>query len=257
MEGLSGHENMVRCDLERAVQECHVLILPMQGCDAQGKVQSSYAATTVDLSTAGKRPGLLVLTGVAGERLRSIALANQWRLLEIADDDELAILNSVPTAEGAVRLAQERAVVTIHASKCLVVGLGRCGLTLALLLKNMGAHVAVVARKRSDLARAASLGLSPVSLTGMIDYLPQVDFVFNTVPKRVLDRAQLKATAEHVVVIDIASAPGGVDYSAAQAMNRTAVLAPGIPGKFTPHTAGQILGRVLPRLIIENLPEER
>ncbi|MDP3488229.1 MAG: dipicolinic acid synthetase subunit A, partial [Bacillota bacterium] len=68
---------------------------------------------------------------------------------------------------------------------------------------------------------------------------------------------ELTCTASRVVIIDIASSPGGVDFSAAQELNRVAVLAPGIPGKFTPQSAGRILGRVLPRLIIENLPEER
>ncbi|MBS3950158.1 MAG: dipicolinate synthase subunit DpsA [Peptococcaceae bacterium] len=258
LDSLEAFPEVLRCDLERAVQECHVLILPMQGSDQQGLVQSAYSKKLIDLSQikVGNRK-LLVLSGIARSRLQEIASQSSWKLVEIADDNELAILNSIPTAEGAVRLAQERSQTTIHGSRALVVGLGRCGTSLATLLKGMGADVAVAARRRSDLARAVALGMTPVCIREMRLQLADMDYVFNTVPDAVLGREELASTASRVVIIDIASSPGGVDFFAAQELNRVAVLAPGIPGKFTPHTAGRILGRVLPRIIIENLPEER
>ena len=43
--------------------------------------------------------------------------------------------------------------ITIHNSKALVLGLGRCGATLAGLLNALGAHVYVAVRKEADLAR--------------------------------------------------------------------------------------------------------
>jgi len=55
-----------------------------------------------------------------------------------------------------------------------------------------------------------------------------------------------------VVIIDIASAPGGVDYGAAERLGRKAILAPSLPGKVAPRSAGQMLGRLLPRIIKEN-----
>ena len=258
LDSLGGFPEVLRCDLERAVEECHVLILPMQGSDQQGLVQSAYSKKPIDLSRVKVvNNKLLVLSGITRSRLQEIASQSGWKLVEIADDNELAILNSIPTAEGAVRLAQERSQTTIHGSRALVVGLGRCGTTLASLLKGMGAEVAVAARRRSDLARAVSLGMTPVCIREMRSQLKEMDYIFNSVPDLVLSREELNSTASRVVIIDIASSPGGVDFSAAQELNRVAVLAPGIPGKFTPQTAGRILGRVLPRIIIENLPEER
>ncbi len=57
--------------------------------------------------------------------------------------------------------------------------------------------------------------------------------------------------------MDIASKPGGIDYVAAAELQRKAVLAPGLPGKCVLKSAGQILGAVLPRLIVENIAQER
>ena len=57
--------------------------------------------------------------------------------------DEIAIANSIPTAEGAVQLAMERLPITIHGANALVLGFGRCGVTLARLLKAMGATSAL------------------------------------------------------------------------------------------------------------------
>lgn len=258
MELLPDFPEVVRCELTQAVDECHALILPMQGCDQCCRVATAYGLVPIELACRKlSKKNLLVLSGLASVGLWEISRNNQWHLVEFAGDNELAILNSIPTAEGAIRLAQERAQITIHGSRALVVGIGRCGTSLALLLKNMGADVAVAARRRCELARAASLGLKPVMLNELEAALKDMDFVFNTVPHPVLGVDELTATGTDVVIIDIASAPGGIDFAAAQRLGKTAVLAPGIPGKFTPKTAGIILGRVLPRLIIENLPEVR
>jgi dipicolinate synthase subunit A len=56
-----------------------------------------------------------------------------------------------------------------------------------------------------------------------------------------------------VVVIDLATQPGGTDFEAANAYGLKAILAPGLPGKVAPVFAGRILAEVLPRLIINEL----
>lgn len=46
-------------------------------------------------------------------------------------------------------------------------------------------------------------------------------------------------------MIDLASAPGGVDLAASRELGKTAVLAPGLPGKVAPVTAGRLLAQVV------------
>ncbi len=254
---LPGYLDVVPVDLMTAIRGSHAMLLPMAGMDAEGSVQSYYDDAPIVLDRTLSLRGLLVLTGVARPKLRELGAANGWRLCEIGADDELAYLNSVPTAEGAVRLAQERAIKTIHGSRALVVGYGRCGIALAALLKGMGSHVTVAARQAGTLAKAFAAGHNPHFAGEMSRVLGSFDFLFNTAPDMVFTEELLVCMRRDSILIDIASGAGGTDYQAAKKLGRIAVLAPSLPGKFTPETAGHVLGRVLPRIIIENLPEER
>lgn len=53
----------------------------------------------------------------------------------------MAVLNAIPTAEGAIQIAMEEMPVTIHGSKALVLGFGRVGKTLAKMLDGIGAKL--------------------------------------------------------------------------------------------------------------------
>ncbi|MCQ2559512.1 MAG: hypothetical protein MJ157_02175 [Clostridia bacterium] len=171
--------------------------------------------------------------------------------MEIFSSDFAAILNSVPSAEGAIALAMQETDVTIHNSRILICGLGRIGLTLARILRNMDAQVTVAVSNSSQKARAWSMGLEWVDfahwdLTGF-------DLIFNTVPALVLDASALEQCSG--VIIDLASAPGGTDFAKASQLGIKAILAPGLPGKYAPRTAGRILAQIVPELLISNLPD--
>ena len=60
------------------------------------------------------------------------------------------------------------------------------------------------------------------------------DFIFNTIPSLVLDAALANQVQENAAVIDIASAPGGVDFQALERRNIRARLCPGLPGRCSP-----------------------
>jgi dipicolinate synthase subunit A len=177
--------------------------------------------------------------------------------VDTGEDDELAILNSIPSAEGAILMAMQATPFTIHNSNCLVLGPGRTGLTLVRMLQGLGAHVWGAARKAPGRARLFEMGAMPVDFADLPHCLPQIDIVFNTVPAQVLDRSLVYVLRRTAVIIDLASAPGGVDFVAAAERGIHAELAPGLPGKVAPLTAGRILARVIPRIIEDELRHER
>jgi dipicolinate synthase subunit A len=69
----------------------------------------------------------------------------------------------------------------------------------------------------------------------------------------VLNREILKYANPQVLIIDLATQPGGTDFEAANAFGLKAILAPGLPGKVAPVSAGKILADVIPKLIIREL----
>ena len=169
-------------------------------------------------------------------------------MVETAELDEIAILNSIPTAEGAIQRAMEELPVTLHGSPVVVVGFGRCGMTLARMLGGIGARVCVVARGAGQRARAYEMGFEAEGIDGLKERVsPRTRAVFNTVPARLLTREVLQAMRRDAVVIDIAQTPGGTDFDAARELGIKAFLELGIPGKVAPKTAGEILARRRPR----------
>jgi len=132
-------------------------------------------------------------------------------------------------------------------------GFGRTGITLARVLQALGAKTTVVARNVAQLVRAEEMRLETARYSQLDIFSGQVDVIFNTVPALVLNETILSCLPTGVLIIDIASAPGGTDFDAAKKLGIKAVLAPGLPGKVAPITAGRILAKVVPRLLAGEL----
>lgn len=239
-----------------AVEGAQVIILPMPGTDDQGVVRAIFASEKLQITQEvfGRlAPETLVIIGTAKPFLRQWAARFGFRLVEIAEEDEVAILNAIPTAEGALEMAMHMLPITIHGCEAFVLGFGRIGQVLAERLAGLRARITVVARSRAALAKACAAGYSTCAFTDLAGEIGRAQVVFNTVPALVLTEAVLARTAPEVLIIDLASAPGGTDFQAAQRLERKAVLAPGLPGKVAPLTAGRVLAAVIPRVIRENL----
>ncbi len=152
--------------------------------------------------------------------------------------DDVAIFNAIATAEGAIVKAMELKPVNLHGSRCLVLGYGRCGKVLAQKLKGMDAEVSVCAR--SDRARSESeaMGFSSMDFGELSRHILRFDYIFNTVPAVVLKYPELKRLSRDACIIDIASAPGGVDQEAAGKLQVQSYLCPSLPGIYAPKSSG-------------------
>ena len=166
---------------------------------------------------------------------------NNIKTFDFFEDNYIAILNAIPTAEGAIQTAMENSFKTLFNSNSLVLGYGRCGKILSNMLKGIGANVDVSYRKEEDLSYIKSYGLSPINLYKIKDYVKKYDFIFNTIPYEILNKEILTNVNKDVVIIDLASAPGGVDYSYARELNIKAIYCPSLPGRVAPYTAANIL----------------
>lgn len=155
--------------------------------------------------------------------------------------ESVAVKNAVSTAEGAVAEAVFASPMQIQGSSCLVLGFGRCGSVLAEKLKLWSAEVTVAARNEDQRAKAESFGMKAVSIDHLEQAVSAADMIFNTIPSMVLDRECLKKVKTEALIIDIASAPGGVDFEAAEELGIDAKQCLGIPGKYAACSAAAIL----------------
>lgn len=235
------------------------IIAPMTNTDENGRIKAvEDPDATLMLDEAAFRamePGTPLFIGVAKPVIRHLAQRYKIRLIQSSEVDSIAILNSIPTAEGAIQLAMERLPVTIHQSAAAVIGFGRCGITLARMLHALGADTLVLARRAAQQARAEEMGLKTAPWSDLPAALSDREVIFNTVPALVLNRSVLQQLRRDCVIIDIASEPGGVDFAAADQLGIKAYLELGLPGRVAPLTAGRILARTIPAMLAEVLEE--
>jgi dipicolinate synthase subunit A len=97
------------------------------------------------------------------------------------------------------------------------------------------------------------MNLTPIPFHQLSKSLREADVIFNTVPSMVLTAEMLENVSPEAVIIDIASAPGGTDFHAANRLMIKAVLAPGLPGRVAPKTAGRILAATILGFLAEEM----
>lgn len=161
--------------------------------------------------------------------------------------DSYALLNAVPTAEGAIKIAIENTDFTLWQSKVLVIGYGRVGKILADRLKAFGAFVTVSARKPCDFALLEALGFNYINTESIKNLFLGYDIIFNTVDTEVLYGDTLK-NLPSALLVDL-STKGGFDLEYAKSLGIKALKAPALPGKTAPKTAGKILAKTVSDLI--------
>ena len=164
--------------------------------------------------------------------------------------EELAVMNAIPTAEGAVSIALKQMPSSLHGANCLVVGYGRIGKYLSRLLAGCGASVTVSARRPGDIAWIEANGFHAVQTAEIDRHIADKVLVINTVPAPVLGKTALRHLGQNALIIDLASAPGGVDIAAAKLYDIKVIPALSLPGKVAPVTAGAAIARTVTNLLL-------
>jgi dipicolinate synthase subunit A len=139
------------------------------------------------------------------------ALCND-RGLEVVDyleREEFAVLNAVPTAEGALEILMQELPTTLFGTKCLITGFGRISKVLAKYLTALGVTVTIAARKYSDLAWAKVYGCEGIHISRMAEVAGDFDYIVNTVPAKIFHHGVLSKLKDRCLVLDLASKPGG------------------------------------------------
>ena len=195
----------------------------------------------------------LWLVGNLGETLRLRADREKIRWIDYFESEILQLKNALPTAEGAIEIAMRELPVTLAGTKVALIGYGRIGELLSQKLKLLGSEVTVYARRPEVCARAELSGVCAKRIFSEASLVFDADtrVVFNTVPQRILSGGALEKFPRDCLIIDLASAPGGVDIGAASALGIRTLWATALPGKCAPESAGIILGETAHSILLD------
>lgn len=163
-----------------------------------------------------------------------------YRCDDLLKNEEYLAQNAAITAHCALRIVLERLPVTLEHCPVLILGWGRIGKCLALLLKALGADVVVAVRNDGQRAILRAMGYEAETLPLPAYILPRFRAVFNTVPAPVLSKEALAHCRPGCLKIELASWPGleGDDI----------IEARGLPGKLAPESSGKLIARTVLRL---------
>lgn len=241
-DSLESYGSLSLCNVKKAISESDALIFPLPSIRTDGSLNTPFSNENIlldgdDIEFILKKP---VFTTMKSRFLKAYTRLSDGEIFDYGARDDFAILNALPTAEGAIECAMREYEGTILGSKCLVTGFGRIGKILAHKLVLLGANVTVSARKPSDLAYVKALGYNALN-TENLRTVKRFDIVFNTIPRLIFDRELLMNTDTNTLIIDLASLPGGVDFDTAEKLGIYAVRALSLPGKCAPKTAGEII----------------
>ncbi len=185
--------------------------------------------------------GKILIAGSISPEIYDIANDDYIEIIDIMKREELAVLNTISTAEGAIEIAISNTNKIIHGSEVLILGFGRIGKVLARKMAGLSAKVTCAARKDEDFAWIRAYGHNETNINALGENLSKYDIILNTVPHLILNKERLQYVKKDALLIDLASNPGGIDKKEAKELNLKLVWALALPGKVAPVTTAEFI----------------
>lgn len=242
-EELKNVTNIIFCEkLKHAIQNTEVVIGPIPFSSNGKDINTPFSEHTISIREFMHEMNAKIL--IAGSILPEIYdLANDEyvEIIDLMKREELAVLNTISTAEGAIEIAISNTNKIIHGSEILILGFGRIGKVLARKMAGLSAKVTCAARKDEDFAWIRAYGHKATNINTLGESLSQYDIIINTVPHLVLTPERLQYVDNDCLLIDLASNPGGIDKKVAKDRNLKLIWALALPGKVAPITTAEFI----------------
>ena len=237
-QGIPGVRHLT--DPAAVLKGARFALFPIPGISANGALFAPAAPAPIipdHAMLAGMAPQAHIILGWADKNLNAHCDALSIPRHEYEWDRSLMLQRTPAIVEGLLKIVIDNSTITIHNANAVVVGQGTIGAVLARYLVALGAHTHVAARNPEQRSAAYVAGAMPHTLDELPALAPCLDFVFSTVPTRVVGEDVLAKLPKHALIVDLAAPPGGVDFDAAKRLGLTAIWGRGL-GSRAPVTVG-------------------
>ncbi len=148
--------------------------------------------------------------------------------------------NAILTAKGIIKEAISR-LGNLKDLNIIVTGYGYCGKAISLELQKYCNNITVAVRNHKLKNEIEELGYKYLDINMLSNGYNEYDCLFNTVPANIINKTVIDHLSNSIMIYDIASKPGGVDFDYCNKLGIFARLSLGIPGKEFPKEAGYII----------------
>ncbi len=252
-EDIKNKANIIQCDsIKKAIQNVEIVIgpIPFSSNGVTLNTPFSEKEITVREMMHAINAKVLIAGGISPE-VYGMANDEYIEIIDIMKREELAVLNTIATAEGTIQIAIENTNKILHGSEVLILGFGRIGKVLARKLAGLSAKVTCAARKDEDLAWIQAYGHKATNINTIGENLRQYDIIINTVPHMILNQERLQYLKDDCLLIDLASNPGGIDKKAVKDRKFKFVWALSLPGKVAPTTSAEFIKDTIYNIVKE------
>lgn len=246
------NKTIKKCEsIEEAIEESKIIIGSIPFLKSNGEMYTSFSAKIIRVEdfTKKKYKDKLFIAGNISNSAKEKLEGSYEKVIDLMKQEELVILNTIATAEGAIDVAIQNTNTIIHGSNVLILGFGRVAKEVATKFHGLSAKVTCAARKTTDLAWIKTLGYDAVNINELGEDLKKYDIIINTVPQMIIEKENMQFMKQEVLLIDLASSPGGINIEDAKQMNLKFVWALALPGKIAPVTSAKFIKETIYNLI--------
>lgn len=238
--------------IEDAVKDVQAVIGPIPFSKNEKQINTPFSEKNVEIKEIiSILSGKTFIVGSISNEICNDFKKENINVIDVMKDEELAVLNTIATAEGGIQAAIENTTKILHGSKILILGFGRVAKTLAVKLKGLSANVTCAARKPEDKAWIQAYGYNYVNINALGENLSQFDIIMNTVPNLILTKDRLQYVNKECLLIDLSSKPGGMDEEAIKEYGLNMKWALALPGKVAPTTTAKFIKEIIYRITKE------
>ncbi len=226
-----------------------VLPLPfMRG----GSINAPFSEAPLPLSLVGEyiERGGRVLSGMLSDELKQLCTEYGAEVTDYFSDEVLTLKNALLTAEATVSLAVQNTDISLSGAKILITGGGRIAFCCARLLRSFDAAVTLCARSPIQRAKAGLEYFSAADISDIPRLCGSADIVVNTVPSPLFSESDIKKLSG-ALYIELASLPPEPYSTLCENSGVKYIHASGLPGRYSPKTAGLAIADTLCRLLPE------
>lgn len=163
----------------------------------------------------------------------------------LLQDETFAFDNALLTAESALMLLIRNTDISIFDMNIAILGYGRLGKALATIFNRLGLNFDILSDNYYERSTARLNSKNTFDLNAPLN---NYDAIINTIPAKILSFNRLNDTKKSCYILDLAS------FSAAElcdvsSLGLTYDNALGLPGKYSPKSAGEILAQSILRVL--------